>query len=283
MDAWTVLRISDFEQQIAVLRRYYEIVSLDEALRNPHSNSARPRVVLTFDDGDVGLHTYLLPLVERIGIPVTIYIATQQIQEGRPYWFDRVMNAAQTDEPITLNLEDESLGLWTLSLSRGRGNWATVSALLEALKAIDPARRQGIVDKIAMQTIGKKKRRTTPLAPLSLAQMGDLAASHWITIGCHSHCHNLLDQIPLKEALISAETSRQRLREWTSQSAAHFAYPNGNFSDELVQGIKDLGFRSATILSDRHWNGRSCRFMLPRVSIGRYDDINRFKARLLGF
>jgi peptidoglycan/xylan/chitin deacetylase (PgdA/CDA1 family) len=282
MDAWVKLRVGDFARQIAFLKEHYDIVSLDAAIAGERSPTGRPRAVITFDDGDVGLHTYLLPFVERTGIPVTVYVATRQIEEGRPYWFDRIMNAVQTVGPVTLDLSDEGLGHRTLATGRGAANWLDTSALLEALKAVEPARRERVADVIDEQTSGAARRQIVPLAPMSLAQLGAMKANPLITLAAHSHCHSLLDQLPLNEALESVATSRERLRQWTGVGADHFAYPNGNHHERLARGIEDIGFRSATIVGNRLWDGRSDRFMLPRVPIGRYDDFDRFKLRLVG-
>ena len=70
--------------------------------------------MLTFDDGEVGLHTHLLPFVEQEQVPVTVYVATGQIETGQPYWFDRVMNAMQGDGVTSVTMK--SLNLLTISV-----------------------------------------------------------------------------------------------------------------------------------------------------------------------
>ena len=282
MDAWTVLRMGDFERQVAFLQEHYEIITLDGAIAGQPSTTGRPRIVITFDDGDVGLYTHLLPFVERVCVPVTVYVATRQIEKGRPYWFDRILNAVQTSIPVTIDLDAEGLGRWAVAAHRGSANWTPISELLEMLKNVDPPRRERVADAIVAQTGGVARREITPLAPLSLDQLRALAASRWITIAAHTHCHSLLDQMPLADALESIDLSRQRLQDWTGAAADHFAYPNGNHNEAIARGIEAMNFRSATIVGNRLWDGRSRPFMLPRVPIGRYDDLDRFKLRLVG-
>ncbi len=279
MDAWTVLRAGDFQAHISVLQEHYEIVSLDEALE-PAAPDSRPRAVLTFDDGDVGLFNHLLPMLEGCSLPVTIYIATGQIEVGRPYWFDRVMNALQGPGPFDIDLREAGLQTWTIGLDTGPARWATISDILETLKRLPPERREVLADDLIARA--PSASGMTPLAPMSLDQLKTLAANPNVTIGAHSHCHNLLDQIPLDAATESVRRSRDLLQDWTGQPVLHFAYPNGNQSAPLRQALGRLGFASAAVLDNRLSEPGQDRHELSRLAIGRYDDAPRFQLRLVG-
>ena len=282
-DAWTVLRVSKFRNQIAFLQKHYDIITLDEALHAAApSPDARPRAVVTFDDGDMGLHAHLLPFVEEVKIPVTIYVATGQVESGHCYWFDRVMNALQSKRPISIRLDDFGFGTWSFNIERGERNWASISALLGNLKLAAPEVREAAVDAIVGQSTICEPPRFTPLAPLTIKQLQQLAQSSWITIGAHTHCHSLLDRIPLGEAVESIGTSRRLLIEWSGKDVRHFAYPNGNHTSELEHAVAGMRFDTATTAELGLWRSHSCRFAIPRVPIGRYEDWDRFKLRLIG-
>lgn len=275
-DAWTVLRTGDFRAQLAILREAYDIVDLDTALAAGPGPAGRPRAVLTFDDGEAGLHRHLLPLLEVERVPVTVYVATRQIETGQPYWFDRLMGALQG--PRTVDLRQERLGLWTLPAAPGAARWLALSGLLETLKRTDPLRREALTERI-LADHPPVPGRPSP-GPMTRAELAELAASPWVTIGAHSHCHSLLDQIPPAEARESMAQSRALLEGWTGRKVAHFAWPNGNHTPELRRIAAELGFRSATALGGL-WRRGADPFALPRLAIGRYDDAARFRLRLL--
>jgi peptidoglycan/xylan/chitin deacetylase (PgdA/CDA1 family) len=279
-DAWTVLRRGDFLAQIERLRRDYEIVSLDEALseREP----ARPRAVLTFDDGHSGWFEHLLPIVERQALPVTLYVATGHVQSGVPYWFDAVVNALQTAEPVTLDASAAGLGQVTFNAERGEANWLRVSALLEAMKALDPGPRDALAERIAAATAACRRPRFHALQPLTVPQLQALAGSRWVTIGSHSHGHQLLDRIGLDAARDSITRSLALLSEWTGRTVTHFAYPNGNHNAALAAALPALGLRSAVTTHKGLWRRDGSVFELPRVNIGRFDDAARWRLNLLG-
>ena len=279
-DAWTVLRRGDFLAQVERLRRGYDIVSLDDALSG--AASTKPQAVLTFDDGHSGWHEHLLPIIEREALPVMLYVATGHVHSGVPYWFDAVVNALQTTAPLTLDASDAGLGSITLNAERGEANWLRISALLEAMKAQAPDARDALAERIVAATASARRPRFRALTPLTAAQVRELAQSRWVTIGSHSHGHQLLDRIGLPAARESIAQSMALLAEWTGRAVTHFAYPNGNYNVELSAALTGLGLASAVTTNKGLWRRDSSRFELPRINVGRFDDDARWRLNLLG-
>ncbi len=274
IDGWTVVRCTDFREQLADLKRYYDIVSLDDALAGT-PRSGRPQAVITFDDGDVGLFVHLRPILAETPVPVTVYVATSQIETGRPFWFDRVVNALQRPGEIAI----DGLGRWHMPGAGSKAHWAVLGSVLQALKDARPELRDALADQVAAQGTHPEG---PALGPMSIGQLQDLATVPGVTIGAHSHGHELLDQIPPEAAWESAARSRSLLQGWTGQEVRHFAYPNGNFTPALCTMIQDLGFASATILDEHPAARDSDPFALPRISVGRYDSRDRVRLRLAG-
>ena len=281
MDAWTVLRVQDFRRQLNHLKSKFDIVTMDQAVGAP--TSPKPRAVITFDDGDIGLHRHLLPLLDAEKVPVTVYIATAQIETGTPYWFDKVMNALQSPEPVTIDLTHHGLKSWTIGPETGAARWTSISDLLETLKSVPWKNRDAITQDVLAQTKDLLPQNATALAPLSVDQLQELAKSPWVTIGAHSHCHSLLDQIPLSAVKNSLTQCKTLLEDWTGQEIRHFAYPNGNHSEDVRNVVKELGFTTATTLGMKLWRRGADTMAIPRIALGRYDRFERFKLRLVEY
>src|SRR6185503_16481297 len=67
---------------------------LDElALRSLEGTVPRGAVAVTFDDGYADNATHALPLLQRYGIPATVFLATGCIGNGRIPWHDEVLLA----------------------------------------------------------------------------------------------------------------------------------------------------------------------------------------------
>lgn len=76
-----------FEEQISRLVDGPGVVRLDRALellRSEHAPSRQP-VAVTFDDGTADFVDVALPILVRFGVPVTLYVATEFIEAGRPF------------------------------------------------------------------------------------------------------------------------------------------------------------------------------------------------------
>lgn len=278
LDAWVALRESDFLAQVQMLRRYYDIVSLDDGLA-PAPKGRRPRAVLTFDDGEVGLFDHLLPIVKAMDLPVTVYVATAHIETQTSFWFDRVMNALQRAGQTQVILE--GFGKWDIGPERGKNRWAGIGAVLEAIKTAPTEQRDALADDVVAQA-GSETGGFTPLQPMRLAQLQEMASDPRITIGAHSHGHELLDQLSIAEATLSIERSRDLLKAWTGHEICHFAYPNGNYTPQLMEALEKVGFISATILEDRLVQEGAPALAIPRIGVGRYDTLDRLKLRLVG-
>lgn len=283
VDAWTVVRRSDFLNQIEELRRHYDIVAIDEALVRcgARQRGSRPLAVLTFDDGDARNHDLLLPIVERERLPVTLYISTGHIRSQRCYWFDRVVNAAQADQPVVVDLDRAALGRFSLQSRKGPRRWAEIQRLLEALKTIEPVQREALADDVVAQ-MHVAGCCADAIKPLSVAQVRDLGHHPLVTIGAHSDCHNLLTQLPTEAARDSIATSARLLRDWSGQPVRHFAYPNGTHDAPLASLVRDLGFLTATSTRPGLWRPNTDLMSVPRIGVGRYDDLTTLRFNLLG-
>ena len=84
-----------FDEQMAWLAGSGRVVSLDAAvdlLAAPAPGAAAPDaspvddpIVVTFDDGTADLADIATPILERHGVPATVYLATQFVDQGLPF------------------------------------------------------------------------------------------------------------------------------------------------------------------------------------------------------
>ncbi len=280
---WTVVRAGDFERQLTHLSRHYTPLSIDEAL---HERGRRGRwpdgaVLVTFDDGYAGNLKTALPVAQALGVPVTVYVATRWVQDGRLHWFDRMMDYLVSRGPVEVDLRDHGYGVFPVGRHADtEGWWNEVSALLECLKSLPEETRLHVVDQVtapdgAAPPAGR-------LAPLSIEDLRTLAGSDLVTIGAHSHEHEILTGIPLPAARQSVTRSRDLLEQWLGQPVRHFAYPNGNHAPALMDLLQELSFDTAVTTRPGLWKPDDNLFALPRIGIGRFDPVGYYRTRLAG-
>lgn len=94
------LPVGLFTEQMEVLAASQRVRDLDAGLEwlagngdasgsdATTSSGDAPPVVITFDDGTPDVIEHALPVMERLGLPFVLYVATQWIDEGRSFWRD---------------------------------------------------------------------------------------------------------------------------------------------------------------------------------------------------
>jgi peptidoglycan/xylan/chitin deacetylase (PgdA/CDA1 family) len=277
VEAWTVVTASTFRRQMEYVRRHYDIVSIDEALAR--DGGRRPAAVITFDDGGAGNHEHLLPLIDSMELPITVFVATGHVEAGRPYWFDRVMNALQVKEPVQIDLRESGLGTYAVQPASGAHNWVQVQRLLADIKLAGVARNEELAD-LVERLVPDHGRK--PLQPMSVAQVRELAQCRHVTIGAHSHSHSLLTQLAPAQILADIGRCRELLQQWTGKPVRHFAYPSGDHDDTVRELIRATGFATGFTTEEALWVPRCDPHAIPRMGIGRYDDFGKFRLSLSG-
>ncbi|MEZ5591150.1 MAG: polysaccharide deacetylase family protein [Gammaproteobacteria bacterium] len=82
------LPVDRFERQILFLRSNFKLVSLQQGLDYLQQGNIddQPWLAITIDDGFRDNYTHAWPIFQRYDVPVTIFLATDFIDTGRPPW-----------------------------------------------------------------------------------------------------------------------------------------------------------------------------------------------------
>jgi peptidoglycan/xylan/chitin deacetylase (PgdA/CDA1 family) len=89
VDAWNVSPCC-FEKHVNWLSRNAECLTVGQIrARLAQPVGAKPLVVVTFDDGFANFATQAMPILQRHGVPATVFLVTRFVGTDRPYPFDR--------------------------------------------------------------------------------------------------------------------------------------------------------------------------------------------------
>jgi peptidoglycan/xylan/chitin deacetylase (PgdA/CDA1 family) len=106
---WTAL--GTFSAAIDFLAAAFQIVPLQGALERAKAGNIRGRcVALTFDDGDVSVADYVVPLLRQRKLPATFFVNTAYLDRDCSYWFPVLSYACP---PLSARLREEALKLRT--------------------------------------------------------------------------------------------------------------------------------------------------------------------------
>ncbi|KPK52579.1 MAG: hypothetical protein AMS22_08865 [Thiotrichales bacterium SG8_50] len=280
MPLWHVVRESEFRRQMEYLKKHCDVLSIDEAveiLTSPTKSGAgsRRKIVITFDDGYSGNYSTAMPIMAELGLPWTVYVATSAVEGGDRYWYDDIAHAllVAPDRSRTIATSKGDVQFQRFDISESRV-WLAVHKSLELLKLLPAEER----DRLARQM--HEYVDENPLEMMTPEQIAVLAEASEVIVGCHTHDHNLLDMVTLDHARQSIEDAQQRLDSWCGSRPRHFSYPNGNFNGQVVNLVDKFGFDSAVTTESRMAIPGDHLLKLPRIAVGRFDNLNLFRAKL---
>lgn len=279
--SWMVVKQSAFEHQMCWLREHFNVVDLETVVDQfeGHSRaqpSDKPLAIVTFDDGYAGNLSCVLPIMRSLQLPFVVYVATRATRERRRFWYDEVASALMNpDKPIhRINTSRGTLTFRYGSDSQSR-RWDRINSILTIVKRLPAQEREALAQAI------EGKRAFSEYRMLTADEVATLSRDALVSIGNHTHTHDLLDQIDIEQARSSIVRAQEVLSDLTGMAPRHFSYPNGNHSGELEELVKSLGFRTAVATTFGVWRDKTSKYRIPRLSVGRFDSLWKFRLRAL--
>jgi peptidoglycan/xylan/chitin deacetylase (PgdA/CDA1 family) len=234
-----------FEQQIAYVRRHFEVLAVREVFARLQRGDALPERVasITFDDGYRDNLSHALPVLEKHGVPMTLFVVSGGVEEGTPFWWDRVIASVWRTQSRSVDLAKLGLAGETreLPLSRlHRGE--SLEHLLELLWDGAPGDVPDVVQRIEA-TLGPGAEHLLP-ARLSPQEIASLHA-RGVEIGAHSVSHRNLALMNDTEVRAEMKTSKTYLETLCQDQIAGFAYPAGKSTEAVKEAARAGGFTYA--------------------------------------
>lgn len=254
--------VAEFDWQMALVRKHFNPLPLDEAAHRLRERSLPPRAVcVTFDDGYSDNEALALPVLKKYAIPATVFVSTGFLNGGRMF-NDTVIESIRQCSDDSLNLAD--IGLEHYSVRSVSERIAAIEAILTAIKHRDPAERTRLVAAI--------EARATHLPDdlmMTDTQVRNLEAGG-VSVGAHTVNHPILQSVSDSVASDEIRQSKTKLEALLQRPVDSFAYPNGrpgaDYSLQHRDIVRDLGFSVAV---STHWGvgtPESDVFQLPRFT-----------------
>jgi peptidoglycan/xylan/chitin deacetylase (PgdA/CDA1 family) len=237
-----------FERHLDLIGRHFRFVSLDEIGERLASGKpfAERVAAVTFDDGYRDNYEHAFPILQRKGIPATVFVVTDLV--GQAHWqihdklYYLVTKAYRRwDDPRReLSHLLTGLGLPAAHLLRHRVTTSsplmTVSALLPDLSRLNVGR--------VMQALETCVGNGFHDVPLSLTwPMIEQMHRAGIIIGSHTRTHISLPAESIDTVLAELVESKRAIEAHTGAPVLHFAYPGGQFTPRDVEALEGVGYR----------------------------------------
>jgi len=226
-----------FEAHLQFYKEYFNVVSLDQFYAKDFSNE-KFNVCITFDDGFANNFDYALPLLEKYKMPATFFITAIR-EAGYDILWNDFLSIVSYYGPQNLNYQQKQF------FKNNFGRYAeegTGHTLVDYLKEGGFDSKAEMIEELQL-LFPKKEEEEVYWKQMTTEQIRQLSSSQYVTIGSHGYYHNRMDWISLEEATKEIKNSKQFLEQLTSKEVKAFAFPYGNYSRELVQAAKKLGFK----------------------------------------
>ncbi len=267
-----------FAEQMAYLARHFRVISIQqmaEELKDPDRTGQA--LAISFDDGYLGTYTEAFPVLQRFGLPATVYLTAGAVESGETLWYDRIFlrfQKADTDLYLTLDTPR------TFRLTGYQDRIGAAAEVVGYLRTLPDDRRQRWCEEF---------EATIPLPEHELRgammtwEHARVMQRSGISFGAHTMTHPVVSRLssaPLRDELKGAKLL---IEEKLECAVEHFAFPFGKPGECGVQSsevLASLGYRSAmTSIAGVNEHGADP-FRLRRLGVGDSCSIAYFALQL---
>ncbi|MBK9745576.1 MAG: polysaccharide deacetylase family protein [Chloroflexi bacterium] len=267
---------AEFEQQMRYLSACCQVISSADLVRIVEAGRPLPprTVLITFDDAYTCFAEHAFPIMQRYGLPVTLFVPTAfPDQPERIFWWDQLYHAI-----FTTRCQCVQTPVGELQLEMPAQRRQAFKALREYVKS-QPHER-------AMQWVSELVTAldVAPLtqgAVLSWAQLRALAKAG-VTLCPHTRTHPLLNRISAEAACAEAVGALRDLELQIGSTLPVIAYPGGGISDAVTQVLRQEGFVLGYTTQRGSNDVRTLdNLQIRRINIGRSTSLTALRAQLL--
>lgn len=234
-----------FDRLCAWVADGFNVLPLDQAVARLRSGNLPARALaISFDDGYADNHDIAMPILQRHGLPATVFIATGFMAGGR-MWNDTIIESLRRSPLPVIDLQGTlAAPLGCLPLATLAQRRVAIEQTIKALKYLPLDEREAWV-----QAVAERSSATLPddlmMGPAQIRAMHQAG----MQIGAHTVSHPILARLSRQAALQEIAGSKQALEALLGAPVGLFAYPNGqpgtDYTDEHVQLVRELGFEAA--------------------------------------
>jgi peptidoglycan/xylan/chitin deacetylase (PgdA/CDA1 family) len=300
-DPWALAVAPErFDAQMALLRRRYRPMRVEELVDALARGRALPprSVAVTFDDAYGDVVRNALPLLERHGVPGTVFAVSGMVDSAREFWWDEaerlVLDAPllppalvfrsdvgeetlavppDARPPLPRGLDETEWRAWANGAPTARH--ALYHTLWSRLQSLRASVRTAALDALRQQ-VGDHGEARVEQMPCSLAELRAFHTSALGDVGAHTVSHPELSALEVHEQAYEILHSRRSLETMLQSPVALFSYPFGHahsYTAETERLVREAGFRGACLNAGGHRvrTGLTDPLRLPRLYVSDWD------------
>lgn len=232
---------SVFEAQIASLVQNHTLISMSDIVRAYLAKESIPNgaVAVTFDDGFHNNVANAWPILEKYGVPATVYLATGYIGSDRVMRMDTieaiVFLSGLPKLVIEVGKEELSFDLDTM-----RNRRESFFGLKKLCKELPRDAAEKMIIDLSNQAPRCEIFQRPEYRFMTWEDARKMAQSELIELGAHTVDHFPLSTLDQDEIEYQIKGSIQAIESELNQRCIHFAYPEGRACDYDQRAIDFL-------------------------------------------
>lgn len=237
------LRVSPeyFEAFLREQQERLDFISIDEVPgRMVNHRKGKPFGVITFDDGYEDNYTYAYPILNKLGIPFTIYVSVNLVNDHTPIWNYPLIIERIIKKNGELNIEGKRYYCWMQEQKD-----EAFHQLKSLLFSLPYDKLQVEFKRIFARYL---KKELFPENTLSWEQIEELSNDPLCTIGSHTMSHCRLTITDNKSLQYELGESKKILEKHIGKTVEHLSYPYGwktDVSAEAIAFAQQIGYKTA--------------------------------------
>jgi len=240
---------STFEMQMEFLSRNYKIISMSNFLDRYSArafDSSERYCVITFDDGWRDNYDVAFPILKKLSIPATIFLAEGYVGTEKCFWYEEIARLIAFVRDHNLYdqkqefVNEPEVMISDLVYSRD----FSIEKLNYVLEQCKRFSLNEINEAIKSLSFPMKDAGTQDRLMLNWDEVDEMA-KYGISFGSHTSEHHILTTITSDIAQEEIEKSNERLSTRNINYIPVFCYPNGRFNDEIKAMVISAGYAAA--------------------------------------
>jgi peptidoglycan/xylan/chitin deacetylase (PgdA/CDA1 family) len=294
-----------FAEHLEVLRKGDYPTRLQELACSLRERNKVPRgVAVTFDDGYADNLMNAMPVLEQYDVPATVFVTTGYVGKERDFWWDELekllLRSDSLPPMLRLNISGK-VHEWNLSFPSNsheicEHRWTvaehydpgprqtTYRALHQLLRPLTDDERRRVLSALR-EWAGAGAVPLGHRAPLSPAEVVELAEGDLVEVGSHSVTHPVFSILSATEQRLEIERSKSDLEDILGRTVRSFAYPYGaksDYTEETAAAVEQAGYLCACANFPGIVDATTDHFQLPRFLVRDWDG-DEFSRRLAGW
>jgi peptidoglycan/xylan/chitin deacetylase (PgdA/CDA1 family) len=290
----TLISIPSFRSQLALLKKYFNVISPEHFRRSLQENEELPErsVLLTCDDGLLNNLTAMLPILQEENLQCLFFVTSGSLEtDPQMLWYVELylmLMHAQGDHPSAI-WRGVPIPEITADCAQRRVCWLQLTKILSRF---DGEARLCFLREAAdwwrLEHGWKHRYLDDPLLQQRFQLLGapELKRLAGMSIGAHSMSHPVLSEQPADLAQAEITVCREAIERYCEQPVWAFAYPFGNpasVGHREYRFAEAAGYECAFVNVGGSIDPSCSRFSLPRVHVTADMSLPVFEAHVSGF